>query len=892
MAFGKLIQDAQNFIGQELGLGQTGTSDFGGLQRLPWDFDDPNEAFFKPLDIDPSRWDKLFPYRLLVIDITEPDRILGGTQTGGGVAGTLKTKKSKIERQQGGYEYVLSQEIQNGSWELNLPITPQMLRIADQFAINTSATMRGVVEEHNGVKFKMIQAAGTTGIWAQKPTTGGLPKAPSTLGSIFGGTFNQFSNVLEDMQRVGRAFAGSHPASVTDAKTPYQDPSTIFSTGYYQALLMGQFLERYAQAKKNPAWKDMRLVFDIPKQNQSFIVTPVNFTLEQNQQKPMEYMWNVQFKAWKRVKLESPPPATTEIPKLTANMFQRINGTIRETRRALGNSINLVKAVRSDFQKPLNTLRQTALAVKDLGGLAISVADLPRQIVDDYSSSIKDSLSIIGNSFQRGPDGGSKGTSATGVTASGLRAGTQEARAGIAANAILSQSSKNEGLSQSAVENGALGLGASQSLETSGTNNVFENPEEFFDLFDAVEVEDLKLSREQQEAIDDEIERARLITIDDLRDFRDDIESLALDISNAFGAGDETYADIYGRPDPNSRVLPMTLEENEILASLFEAVQMYDLLTATKQFDDFSVTSPLEFVGGLANEAGIDFDETESKLLVPVPFGLTIEEIAARYLQDPDKWVEIATINKLTSPYIDEEGFTYSLLSNGDGRQINVDDTAENLYIGQKIILKSDTVPSFTRKIINVEKIGDGNFLVSFDGLGDLEVLTTADNATIQGYLPGTVNSQNQIYIPTNAPAQPDSRIKIPSHLDEDLLTRISKIDWLLTDDGDVAINQLGDFRLANGLNNLVQALRIKVRTQKGTLMRHLNFGLGIEHGISIADIEAGEVIAAMNKMIEDDPRFSAIERIDIRLSGPTLSIDMAVNIANGSGVVPITFKI
>ena len=33
-------------------------------------------------------------------------------------------------------------------------------------AINTSATLRGVLEEHNGVKFKMINAAGSFGVWA------------------------------------------------------------------------------------------------------------------------------------------------------------------------------------------------------------------------------------------------------------------------------------------------------------------------------------------------------------------------------------------------------------------------------------------------------------------------------------------------------------------------------------------------------------------------------------------------------------------------------------------------------------------------------------------------------------------------------------------------------
>lgn len=887
-AFDKLIRDAQNFIGEQLGLNTqaSGSSSFN-TGSLPWDVDDNTDAFFNPQEIDADRWDRLYPYRLLVVDVRQPDRIVGGSP-----GGQLRTKRSKVDAPNGGIEYVLTQEVTNGSWEFNLPITPQMLRVSDQYSINTTATMRGIIEEHNGVKFKTISAQGTTGIWAARPTVGGVPKSPTSIGSIFGGTLNQFNNVLNDLQRVKRAFDGSHPSSTSNAARPGETNPGNFSTGYYQAMLLGQFLERYAQEKKKPENKHWRLVFDIPKQNQAFIVTPVSFNLEQNQQKPMEYIWSFQLKAWKRIKLEPPPPGATELPSLDANTFQRILGTIRETRRLLGNSINLIKAVRSDFQAPLNILRQTALAVKDLNGLAFSAVDLPRQLVEDYKSSISDSLAIIGNSFQRGPDGGPQGSSATGTTASGLRADSQEARAGLAANKILAQSRKNEGLSQNSVSNGALGLGASQSLETDDTNNIFQNPEVYFDLFDAVNVEDLTLSREQQQKIDEEIERIRLITIADLRNYRDEIESLMLDISNSFGAGDQTYSNIYGQPDPSTRVIPMTLDENEILASLMDTLQMYDLLTSTLTWDDFSVNNPLQYVGGLANEAGIEFDQNQSKLLVPVPFGLTIEEIAARYLGNPDKWVEIATLNKLTSPYIDEDGFTYSLLSNGDGRQINVDDSEARLYIGQKIVLSSNTVPAFTRKIINVEKIADGNYLVSFDGVDNLDSLTTNDNARIQGYLPGTVNSQNQIYIPVNAPSQDDDRIKTPSHLEEDQLTRISKIDFLLDDNGDVAINQFGDFRLANGLTNLVQALKLKVRTKKGTLLRHLNYGLGIEHGISVADINNGEIITSLNKMISDDPRFSSIERIDIRLRGNTLAIDMAVKVANGSGVVPITFDI
>jgi|GEM_PF-3305905 len=888
MASNSLIKNGQNFVSKQLGLGSDKVSNSTGIQPSAWKLNEPEEAFFKPLDIDPSRWDKLYPYRLLVIDITKPNKILGG----GSSRGTLTQGKTSRPQENGGFEYVLTQEIRNGSWELNLPITPQMLRIADEFAINTSATMRGIVEEHGGVRFKTITAQGTTGIWPQKPSIGGIPRSPSSLGSIFAGSLSQFNNILGDSKRIARAFSGSYPATTTDAVEPFNDGSTVFSTGYYQALLLGQFLERYVVAKRNPKNKNWRLVFDIPKQNQAFIVTPQGFSLEQNKEKPMEMLWNLQLKAWKRIKLEAPAAGSQLLPELDANVFQRVMGTVKESRRLVGNSINLIKAVRTDFQAPLNVLRQTALLIKDVSGAVISVADLPRQIISDYRSSIRDSLNIIGSSFQRGPGGSSGSSSGSLFTAGAIRADSQEIKAGLAYNQIRFESLYSEGLSNDAVSGGALGLGASQSQRTSATNEFFENPETYFDLFDAVDIDSLSISPEQRQSIDDEIDSTRLITSNDLRNFRQEILTLALDLSNVFGAGSQVYSDVYGRPDPRARTLPMSIEENELLASLFDTIQMYDLLTSTKAFDDLSIQDPMEYVGGLAGEAGIDFDQSESKLLVPIPFGLTIEAIAARYLGNPDKWVEIATLNKLTSPYIDEVGFIYSLLSNGDGRQINVDDTERRFYIGQKITLKSDTVPAFTRKIINIEKIGEGNFLISFDGLDNLSLLTTAGNAKIQGYLPGTVNSQNQIYIPVDAPSDPDDRIRTPSHLDEDNLSKVSKVDFLLDDNGDLAINDIGEFQLANGLTNLIQALKLKIRTKKGTLLRHLEFGLGLSVGISLADIESGEIISALNKMVQDDPRFDAIDSISIRLNGPTLFIDMSVKIAGGSGIVPITFEV
>ena len=885
-----LLSEINNFVNKELGLNTQSSSLTGDRNVLiPWL--DKKSTFWQQIDIDPFRWNEMYPYRLLVVDVTKnPPEVqgLGALRTSG------KAETAPVKRSQG-LEYIITQVATGGLWECVLPITPQQLKITDQFAINTSATMRGVVEEHNGVKFKTITAAGTTGIWPRKPTVGGRISSPSSIGSIAGGTLEAFQGVATSVGKLAKMFTGENPNKQANFVKPERSNAGEFSTGYYQALFLGQFLEQYAEMKKDPANKNLRLVFDIPKQNQSFIVTPLAFELSQSEQKPNQMMYSMQFKAWKRIDLKQKTQAVAgSLPSLDSNTFQRIVGVISETRRLLSRSTNLVKAVRSDFQKPFNVLRQTALAVKDLGGLAFSVGDLPRQLIGDFNSAINDALATSSSAFSRGVDqhtSAAGGKLVFGNPISGKNTSSSQ-RAGDVIGAVLDRQKTNEGLSNDEISSGALGADAMSRLETDPLNDVFENPEENFDLFDGVTVDDLTLQPAQRLAIEDELLRVRLLTIDDFRDFRQEMVNLAHDIADNFGAGNTTYSYIYGLPDPKTRPIDMTVEENEILQAIFEAVQVYDLLTATKQYDDFNIESPMDFVGGLANESGIDFQQFSSKMLVPVPFGLTIEEIAARYMGDSSKWLEIVTLNKLRSPYIDEVGFTYEMLSNAEGRQFNVDDTEDNLFIGQKITIVSDTQPPVTRKIVNVEKIGDNNFLITVDGLDNLDVFQTSANARIKGYLPGTVNSQNQIYLPVDFPSDPDDRTFEIANIPSTALNKLAKVDFLLTDNFDIAINSVGDFRLASGLTNLIQALKLKIRTKKGTLLRHLDYGVGLEHGVSVADIENGEIIKSLNAMIESDSRFQSIDRLSIKLNGSTMSIDMSVIIANGTGVLPISFDI
>jgi hypothetical protein len=853
----QLKTSADNFVNKQTGVVQAQAA---SSNSLPWKSPKipVKSVYWGSIQIDPNRWNQLFPYRFVVID-TKDNKIVGGSSS---------TSNTKISQNEG--NTIINFEPMGQKWIFRLPITPQALSIVDQYAIQNSATLRGVLEEHNGAKFKMVTLSGTFGVWPSRPSVTTPPGSPSVLQSLFGGTIESATNFVGQVSKTLNAASG-HPANKPKTLKPKETDQGATSTGYYQALALQQFIEQYAEAKKNPNNATWRLVFDIPKQNQSFVVTPMMFNWLQNENNPTRINYNIQLKAWRRIDLSEKASAVVpSIQQLDASILQRILNTISEARKLMSSAISLIGAVRSDVERPLDVLRQSALFVKDLAGVVTTAADLPFQIQRDYASSIKESLRILSSSIS--------GSSSD-----------PKVRASVAA--IVASSVLVEGLSLASVSNGQLGKQAATAQTIDPSNNVFRNPEANFTLMDSVPVFNLSLSFAQQNAVDQAIEQARTTTVDDLKTYRAVIQDLSLQLSNVFGAGDPFFAQIYGRPVPATRISPMTLDEFELLKALYDVMQSYDILTATTQIDDSQKQTNMEYVAGLADQAGIEFNISNSKILAPVPFGLTIEQIAARYLGDPQRWLEIVTLNNLRDPYIDENGFQRTLLSNASGRQITISSVAD-MYIGQRVVLKSSTQSPSARRILGIDRLSDTSYLLSLDGEPNLDNFIVFDKAYLQAYLPGTVNSQQKIFIPSDLELPQEPNILVPTSVASDPLVGLSKVDWLLTDTGDLAVNSFGDLRYAAGITNIVQALKLKIATPKGSMLMHPDYGLGIRAGIMSSDVNVQDIYNNINKLIEEDPRFQGLDSLQISLNGPTLTISMGVVLAGQNGVFPLTFEL
>lgn len=814
---------------------------------VPWSKEAQDSlSLFQPIKIQGDRWDRVYPYRFVVVEAK-----------GDGTYAVYGGENPEVSYQKASQYSMVFNKV-SSSWIFNLPITPRDLNISTQYSISTSATLRGIIEEHSGTRFKMIAMNGSFGVLPFKNKKLSSPEAPAqnSIQTLFAGTIQAVNSLSNSLTAVSNALRGNtQTPSVTAGVATTQ--GGFEGTGYAQALLLDQFLERYADLKKSGNNPQLRLAFDIPKQNQTFLVTPLVFSYFQSAESPNEYKFNCQLKAYKRINLNSKQKdSTTPIAQNTSpSGLARILNSIITARVAASASLNLIKAVRSDFQTPFEALRDLSLFVKQLSGVGVTASELPRDIINDASSYIADSISNLEQTGSNISKIVNNFSSLGGLVEAGFRS-------------VPSQQLNNS---------------------SSAMSKLTQTPEGFIQLLDEISLEDLNLPDSFLEKIQDEIDSISLLTTDDINQRKKILEETAFQISQALGTGDSFYSKVYGKAAPQERLQPITLDEYQLLTAMYDAIQQISILSSTEDVQA-NTQNAYEFVKSEADAAGITFEDSNSKIRVPVPFSLTMEQIAQRYLGDYERWIEITTLNALKSPYIDENGFFYNLLSNGSGRQFNIN-TKENLFVGQRIYLSSVSQPRQLRRILNIEKINDTNYLITVDGLDNLNIFTTNDLAKMQAYLPGTVNSQDQIWVPSTLPVAEDLAIRPIPATQDDELTGLSKVDFLLGENNDIVLDQFGDFKLSYGITNLFQSLRVKLITEKGSRLTDPDFGLGLQPGISNADIDVTSIFRDLNDLVSADDRFEGIENLQVELKGPILEIAFLARMAGGLGVFPISFK-
>lgn len=744
-----------------------------------------------------------------------------------------------------------------------LPVNPQEISVDTPFAIGVTVTSQGILEEHNGFPLKQISIQGTTGVHIGRGNDNQASAKPSGIvGTVFAGTIAQASRTVSSVQ----SFINPSPGTTPPARNPEDVDPQISQTGYFQYHMLRLFLESYAGLKKSAGGRSYRLALEMQKDKQVYLITPNRFTTRKSAASPNEILYTLAATAWGTVDpdtISGLPVAGAENTKaITANSvsdYQNVLNKLENLRRVLYQGRAVVTNARADVERnifgPINT---SILQIKDVVGIVKSIADFPQSlrdsfqtfVVKEYSSLLTSSGTPTGNPSSQAQIQGLKNSFDSDVDGS--------------VSFTSSEEPQSPGLQDQINRSILDDLSITTQIPISQTNPTAAQRE-------AIQAQELEAQQFDDNAIND--------LVSELQDLSSKLEAGTTEL----GPLDENWDLLYSI--------------NDSIIGLYSLAQSGDFNQSSGRKAGVGASQApdaLTFWDDSMSQQGAPFTKPNSRISVPFPFRGTLEELALNYLGSADRWTEIQALNGLQAPYVDEDGFKLTLLSNSNDNIVNVS-SKQGLYVGQTVWIGSSVVSEKKAKIDAINEASSDNYQILLSSNFDASAFDTADGQYLKAFLPYTVNSRKRIYIPLEE-ASPDQNIDVSQLMfkDEDAdLIRMSKIDLLLDSNGDLAFTSDGFLNLAYGKQNLIQQAKLKVMTEQGSIITQPNFGAGISPGTSTQDLDLGQTITRIVNQFESDPRYGQPQQVSVEVvDGSTVKMDISLYIKGTNQILPLSFNL
>jgi hypothetical protein len=421
---------------------------------------------------------------------------------------------------------------------------------------------------------------------------------------------------------------------------------------------------------------------------------------------------------------------------------------------------------------------------------------------------------------------------------------------------------------------------------------------QFFPFLATITVGDLDLTPDERIYID--TEKLRISQLD-VQQFREMIRFLNQKIaigSSVVGMGDQDGTKIYG----------VSVSARQRSFKLSDLEQMNDVIQLKRTTEGIIIdlnrtkqTAPdLLKIG---NDRFIDpasqvrfFEGYRS--YVPVPFEISLENMAQKYLGDRTKWYELVTINNLKPPYVDEVGEKFSLLAPAAVNNLVIDNTrAERATVGTKIRIGSARYREETR-IVERQLVNDNGTMVLFlSGAQDLNKFTTSDRAYVRIYKPSTTRSSELVLLPL-AQEAPGAGQKIPTPRSDELRrlgTALLSFGVDIARDeqtNDFIVDASGNFKLISGIENVRQAVLYALRTQQGELPFHPAYGVNLNIGSKFFGTTDEALIfgTVVQDTLTRDPRFQDVKIARLSVTGNSVAVQLLVTIAGSNQPIPLSF--
>jgi hypothetical protein len=751
-----------------------------------------------------------------------------------------------VVREEGPDNYVALPE-----WSFTLPIPPEALAITMNPGVDGRATIGGYVEQHSGMRTNEIQISGTTGVLPLRGS-GGRRREFTLTETIFAGTIRAGQQVSEAFEQVAQDVSPRRtPANLIRPEEVTGDTELGRTSGYFQFRLLQQFLERYVAVKATDRGRDLRIALACWKDEAIYLFTPGPFRLTRQVPRVYEYPYSWSMRGFRRITLGAPPPFDQSLAPAaqTPDGLSRTLRALDDSRRVLAGSRQALRAILGDVSNlVLEPLRGVTLLVKDLAGTALAMADLPVEAVRSCRDAVLELVSVR-DTYGAVPEGFDTARDRASAEWTVLRQ----------AAADLTGSSRDQ------------------------LDKILSEPDAHYDFLSSIHLSNIRPSAETIDLVARERERVSKLGWSDFVDLGRRIRTVADAFADSVGLGDEDYDEAFGRTARRT-LRVATPDDVRTIFSLNEVATQVDHLTATTAVRRRILAA--EVVGDAARAAGFRFDQPAGKFAVPVPYGWSLQRLAQRYLGDAQRWHEVAALNGLREPYVDEEGVELPLVVDSVGVRV-VAGAHQDLVAGARIVLRASSRPDLSAKVVRVDATGV-NRQVELDR--DVSGYTTSDGAVLKVFRSGTVNSSSTVWIPSpTAPPEGDAAWRRPEGVDEtDPLVRQFGVEPLLDDHNDLVVTDSGETPWVTGYAAAVQQVRCVTSVRRGTLPRHE--GVGIDYGIgeTTADLTVEDLAEQASKILEGDASFAGVESVAVERKGGTTGLGLTIKLAGSSRVLPV----
>jgi hypothetical protein len=128
--------------------------------------------------------------------------------------------------------------------------------------------------------------------------------------------------------------------------------------------------------------------------------------------------------------------------------------------------------------------------------------------------------------------------------------------------------------------------------------------------------------------------------------------------------------------------------------------------------------------------------------------------------------------------------------------------------------------------------------------------------------------------------------------LTEDVARDPYGTDIRLDSDGNIVIQENSDFALVSGIENIKQAIDLRLNTDSGSMIKQTAFGITVQAGMAGTSMSLKYLKMAIQATITQDPRVASLDNLVVRLDRDYIYVSMNIVVVGYDSTLPVTLAI